>query len=83
MASEQETKLRESILRSQIAATLPQMCEGELLPVLGICQRVNWAREKYGPLDLANDRRDWGREAYEEQLDGLFYLACGALKARG
>ena len=49
---------------------------------VGLAERMRTGRERYAPLKLATDRRDWVREAREEMLDGAAYLAC-ALVQRG
>ncbi len=59
-----------------IAGQLPA-CSLSELRVIGVrLDRMARARAKYGPLDLSNDRRDWNREAAEENVDRAFYLDC-------
>lgn len=47
---------------------------------LGIARRMFTGRQRYAPLDLATDRRDWTTEAAEEALDGAAYLAMALLQ---
>lgn len=44
--------------------------------------RVERGAEMYGVLDLANNTRDWDREAYEEIVDLVWYCAFARLKKR-
>jgi hypothetical protein len=44
-----------------------------------IAARAVMGGGQYGPLRLAEDKRDWRKEAREEAVDGLFYMACRAL----
>ena len=67
------------LLRARIEALLPAMSPSELSVVLEICTRVNGARETYGPLDLATDRRDWRRERANELFDAMFYECAASL----
>lgn len=39
-------------------------------------------REKHGPLDLATDKRDWGKEIAEELADVEHYRAFAAVQKR-
>lgn len=50
---------------------------------IGLAERMRTGRERYAPLDLATDKRDWVREAREEMLDGAAYLACALVQRRG
>jgi hypothetical protein len=52
----------------------------ELLVLLA--QRVHIGRRRYGPLDVARDRRDFGREALEELADACFYVPAAVLRAQ-
>jgi hypothetical protein len=47
-----------------------------------IAARLRMGARTYGALDVANDARDWRREASEELLDGCVYLACEAMRRR-
>lgn len=49
---------------------------------IGLAQRMATGRQRYAPLDLASDKRDWVREAREEMLDGAAYLACALVQRR-
>jgi hypothetical protein len=47
---------------------------------LGLARRMFTGRQRYAPLDLATDRRDWVGEATEEMLDGAAYLAMALVQ---
>jgi hypothetical protein len=47
---------------------------------LGLARRMFTGRQRYNPLDLATDRRDWVSEATEELLDGAAYLSMAAMQ---
>ena len=49
-----------------------------------VVDRLRMGARQYGVLDVAADRRDWGRETYEELIDAAVYRAIGALsRTRG
>jgi hypothetical protein len=53
---------------------------GDQLDVVGwVIERLAIGNERYGPLDLASDQRDFARERNEEIADALVYQACLAL----
>lgn len=43
--------------------------------------RIRLGRVKYGPLEIDNDERNWGREAREEMTDGDIYLVIDEIAA--
>lgn len=43
--------------------------------LLVLAWRLVEGRRRYGPLDLAHDRRDWRHERAEELADALIYTA--------
>lgn len=45
-----------------------------------IAERLLGGQRTYGLLDVANDTRDWHREALEECADGLVYAAVGLMR---
>lgn len=49
---------------------------------LGLARRMFTGRQRYAPLNLATDRRDWVSEATEEMLDGAAYLAMALVQRR-
>lgn len=53
----------------------------ELRVVRWLAERMRSGRERYAALHLATDPRDWMREAGEEAIDGLAYLAMASCKA--
>lgn len=55
----------------------------ELRVVMHVIERLRIGRERYGPLDLATNPKDWRNEATEEFLDGAIYLAMDAVKRGG
>lgn len=54
--------------------------EREIL--LDLMARLEMGQELYGDLNIDRDPRDWEREAYEEELDGMVYLSIGGIKRR-
>ncbi len=54
----------------------------ELRIIITIAERLNLGRERYGALCIANDERDWQREAREEAIDMAIYRAVASLKER-
>lgn len=68
------------LIRAQIEGMLGGMSLDELRVLREICTRVTGARDKYGPLNLATDRRDWREERAGELFDAMFYECAGALK---
>ena len=44
-----------------------------------VLARLELGRRRYGPLNLAGDRRNWRRERFEERLDALVYDVCAEL----
>lgn len=67
------------LIRAQIEGMLPAMSLDELRVLREICTRVTGARDKYGPLNLATDKRDWRQERAAELFDAMFYECAGAL----
>lgn len=66
-------------LRSELAVILLSVNEDELRVILRFARRINGGRKLYGPLNLATDTRDFGKEIQEEMLDASAY-ACMALE---
>lgn len=64
---------------SRIAETL---APDEQLVLLEVAQRLALGRQVYGPLAIADDRRDMIQEAHEELLDGAIYLAVATIRRR-
>ena len=49
-----------------------------------VVDRLRMGARQYGVLDVASDRRDWGRETYEELIDAAVYRAIMMLsRSRG
>jgi len=63
---------------------LAELNEDERAVVLdvavGLAERMRTGRQRYAPLDLATDRRDFVREAWEEAVDGAAYLAAARIQ---
>lgn len=59
----------------RIASMLVGIGPDELRVIELIVRRMRHGREHYGPLDVHTDRKDWMREASEELLDAVAYLA--------
>jgi hypothetical protein len=55
----------------------------ELRVVMHIVERLRIGRERYGPLDLSSNPKDWRNEATEEFLDGAIYLAMESIRRGG
>jgi hypothetical protein len=66
--------------RDELAAILDLLGEDEVRVLARIAARLLRAAEIYGRLDVAGDRRDFGKEAREEIEDSLVHAACGWLR---
>lgn len=42
-------------------------------------RRLRMGLKQYGPLDIRHDPRRWTKEALEEALDGMVYLAIALI----
>lgn len=73
--------VRDVLLR-RLAMAAESLGDDELLVLCEIADRAVMGAELYGPLKLAEDRRDWREEARAEALAGCFYLACNLLQER-
>lgn len=68
-------------MKDKIDALLDKASPDELGVVLFVCERlIGLGRAQYGPLNLANDERDFDRELDEELADSLVYAACSRLR---
>ena len=47
-----------------------------------LAHRALVGQARYGRLAIARDQRDFGAEALEEILDGMFYIGGGLLRQR-
>lgn len=56
-----------------------QLGDDERRVLVAIAKRLAKGATQYGPLCVAADQRDWGREANEEFLDATVYLAIRTL----
>lgn len=52
----------------------------ELAVLCLVAERLKIGRERYGDLQVATDRRDFGVEALEETADGLVYAAAALIR---
>jgi hypothetical protein len=72
--------------RLELDAILDQCNEDERAVIvdtaLAIARRMLTGRQRYAPLDLATDRRDWLAETSEELADGLAYVQMALLQRR-
>ena len=70
--------------RLELVAILDRLNDDEQQVVLDvalvIARRMMTGRERYAPLDLALDRRDWTAEAFEEAVDGAAYLSMAVIQ---
>ena len=48
--------------------------------LMEIARRLVVGRRQYGALNLATDRRNFRREAFEEVVDMAVYMACDRVK---
>lgn len=73
-------------MKRQLVSELIEVADGldedEVNVLLTIAHRLAMGQQRYGPLVILRDRRDWAKEASEELLDGCVYLAIKALKER-
>lgn len=67
----------------RLIATATELGREELEVLTLIADRLLTGQQEYGLLRLERDSRDFRREALEECADGMVYLACAALRARG
>jgi hypothetical protein len=66
--------------RAELEAIIGQLGEDEVRVLTRIAGRLLHGLELYGCLDLAQDARDFRREAQEEIEDYLVYFACQSLR---
>jgi hypothetical protein len=64
----------------ELGAIVAELGFGEVCVLTRIARRLAMGERLYGRLDLANDTRDFRKEAREEIEDFLVYAACGWLK---
>ena len=69
--------------RAALAATVAVLGRDEVRVLLWLAERLADGARRYGVLDLGTDRRDFAKEAGEEAIDGLAYLAMDALQRMG
>lgn len=61
-------------LRTEVHAIVDRLSHDELRVLRFTGRRmIDIGHAKYGPLDIANDRRDWLKEYAEEVSDGEFF----------
>jgi hypothetical protein len=71
----------EDFARAELSGIARGLGHDEVRVLVRIAVRLRGGREAYGPLDLANDARQFRtKEAREEIEDALVYLACAWLK---
>lgn len=68
-------------LISMIASACSQLNESELMVLADVARGLTKGISNYGHL-IPGDKRDFGKEAYEELRDGLVYLTVELLKRR-
>lgn len=66
----------------QIPIAFPDLGADELRVVQAIAARLTMGARQYGALAIASDARDWRKEAAEELLDAVVYLAAEVLRRR-
>jgi hypothetical protein len=72
------TQQRRGLLRD-LAEVAQRLSDDELHVLVTIAVRAWVGQSRYGCLQLARDRRDFRREAFEEVADALFYTAAELL----
>jgi len=60
---------------TRLSEILSKLNEDERRTVLFIAERVFMGRERYAPMNLATDKRDFAHEAAEESADHPVYVA--------
>lgn len=63
-----------------LIATTPKLGEDEMCVLAVLAERLLKGQTVYGKLNIDEDKRDWDREAYEEDLDSAVYRAIGHVK---
>lgn len=70
--------------RFELMSILDQLNADERAVVLGsalmVARRMLSGRQRYAPLDLSTDVRDWLTEAAEEACDGLAYAVAAQVQ---
>lgn len=64
----------------RLHAVASELGVDELAVLCLVAERLRLGRERYGPLQVATDRRDFGVEALEEVADGLVYAAVALMR---
>ncbi len=77
-AEQRDGEVRANDFNSRIAALGPDIADA----FDDLVTRVELGARQYGLLSLADNPRDWDREAYEEIVDLVWYCAFARLKAR-
>lgn len=78
---EASDRASENALRwREIVAIWDELNDDEHRVLVSLANRLLAGRRCYGPLDLANDPRDWMKERKAEIEDLLVYTAFEALK---
>ena len=67
-------------LAERLTQSTAELGPDELRVLVLVAERLATGRRRYGPLDLAGDRRDFQGEALEEVADALVYAACGLIQ---
>lgn len=60
--------------RAELASLAGSMGDDECRILVRVARRLKFGEGRYGPLNLAKDRRDFMKEAAEEVLDWLVYV---------
>ena len=69
--------------QQRLLAAASQLCADELEVLTLLAERLLLGQRQYGLLRLANDSRDFRREARDELLDGCVYLAAQSVRETG
>lgn len=60
--------------REELQVLAQGLGEDEIRILVRVARRLEFGRQRYGLMDLKNDKRDFVKEATEEILDWLVYV---------
>lgn len=72
--------MNRDFVRDRLIDELAFLEVDELRTLLYLAKRLTMGQRQYGPLSLAEDKRDWRKERRDELADAVIYTAFEALK---
>ena len=75
------TKVRD-LLKARLKTATILLNRDELEVIVWLAERMADGATRYGALDIATDKRDFQKEAGEEAIDGLAYLAMQSIRVK-